>query len=203
MKENNRVLVFDTTLRDGEQAPGASMNQNEKLEIAFALERLGVDIIEAGFPIASPGDFDSVVLVSKNIKKSIICGLARSIKKDIDAAADSLAKAKRKRIHVFLATSKIHMEHKFKKTEDEILQMAIDAAKYARGKADDIEFSPEDASRAEKKFTLSDIEKVCPGVSRDMIRIVLRDLQRLKKVECLGRGPGALWTKRGNTSKRG
>lgn len=160
MNPKDRVLIFDTTLRDGEQAPGASMNQNEKLEIAFALERLGVDIIEAGFPIASPGDFDSVVLVAKNIKSSIICGLARSIKKDIDAVADALAKAKRKRIHVFLATSKIHMEHKFKKTEDEILQMAIDAVKYARGKADDIEFSPEDASRSDKKFLYRVLEAV-------------------------------------------
>ncbi len=160
MKSDNKVLIFDTTLRDGEQAPGASMNQKEKLEVAFALERLGVDIIEAGFPIASPGDFDSVVLVSQNIKNSIVCGLARSIKKDIDAAADSLVKAKRKRIHVFLATSKIHMEHKFKKSEDEILQMAIDAVKYARGKVDDVEFSPEDASRSEKKFLYRVLEAV-------------------------------------------
>lgn len=160
MNSKDRVVIFDTTLRDGEQAPGASMNQNEKLEIAFALERLGVDIIEAGFPIASPGDFDSVVLVAKNIKSSIICGLARSIKKDIDAVAEALAKAKRKRIHVFLATSKIHMEHKFKKTEDEILQMAVDAVKYARGKADDIEFSPEDASRSDKNFLYRVLEAV-------------------------------------------
>lgn len=160
MNSKDRIVIFDTTLRDGEQAPGASMNQNEKLEIAFALERLGVDIIEAGFPIASPGDFDSVVLVAKNIKSSIICGLARSIKKDIDVVADALAKAKRKRIHVFLATSKIHMEHKFKKTEDEILQMAVDAVKYARGKVDDIEFSPEDASRSDKKFLYRVLEAV-------------------------------------------
>ncbi len=160
MISKDRVLIFDTTLRDGEQAPGASMNQNEKLEIAFALERLGVDIIEAGFPIASPGDFDSVVLVAKNIKSSIICGLARSMKKDIDAVVEALAKAKRKRIHVFLATSKIHMEHKFKKSEDEILKMAVDAVKYAREKMDDVEFSPEDASRSDKKFLYRVLEAV-------------------------------------------
>jgi 2-isopropylmalate synthase len=160
MQSKDKVVIFDTTLRDGEQAPGASMNEHEKLEVAFALERLGVDIIEAGFPIASPGDFDSVALVAKNIKSSIVCGLARSIKKDIEAASDALAKAKRKRIHVFLATSKIHMEHKFKKSEDEILQMAVDAVKFARSKVDDVEFSPEDASRSEKKFLYRVLEAV-------------------------------------------
>ncbi|OGX27767.1 MAG: 2-isopropylmalate synthase [Omnitrophica WOR_2 bacterium RIFCSPHIGHO2_01_FULL_48_9] len=157
---NNKVLIFDTTLRDGEQAPGASMNENEKLEIAFALERLGVDIIEAGFPVSSKGDFDSVRNVAKHIKGSIVCGLARSIQKDIDAAALALQPAQRGRIHVFLATSKIHLEHKFKKTPDEILQMAVSAVKYARDKMDDIEFSPEDASRSEKDFLYRVIEAV-------------------------------------------
>ena len=101
-KKSDKVLIFDTTLRDGEQAPGASMNKKEKLEVAYALERLGVDIIEAGFPVISKGDFESVSIVAKHIKKSIVCGLARSIKKDIDAASDALKKAKNKRIHVFL-----------------------------------------------------------------------------------------------------
>ncbi len=160
MSDPNKVLIFDTTLRDGEQAPGASMNEKEKLEIAFALERLGVDIIEAGFPIASPGDFKSVQNVAKHIKSSIICGLARSIKKDIDAAADAIKMAKRGRIHVFLATSKIHLQYKFKKSEEEILQMAIDAVKYARRRCDNIEFSPEDASRSEKSFLYRVLEAV-------------------------------------------
>ncbi len=160
MSKNDKVLIFDTTLRDGEQAPGASMNPKEKLEIAFALERLGVDIIEAGFPVASKGDFDSVVNVAKHIKNSIICGLARSLKKDIDAAGDAVKGAKRARIHVFLATSKIHLEHKFKKGPEEILQIAIDAVKYARGKVADIEFSPEDASRSEKDFLYRVLEGV-------------------------------------------
>lgn len=159
-QDKNKVYIFDTTLRDGEQAPGASMNQAEKLEIAFALERLGVDIIEAGFPITSKGDFDSVKKVAQHIKKSIVCGLARSIKKDIDAAADAIKPAKHKRIHVFLATSKIHLQHKLKKNEDEILQMAVDAVKYARGKCDNIEFSPEDASRTEKEFLYRILEAV-------------------------------------------
>ena len=121
MKKNDKVLIFDTTLRDGEQAPGASMNKAEKLEIAYALERLGVDIIEAGFPVSSPGGFNSVKTVAKHIKKCTICGLARCMKKDIDAAADALKAAKKGRIHVFLATSKIHLEHKLKKNQDEIL----------------------------------------------------------------------------------
>ncbi|OGX07241.1 MAG: 2-isopropylmalate synthase [Omnitrophica WOR_2 bacterium GWA2_47_8] len=157
---NDKVLIFDTTLRDGEQAPGASMNQNEKLEIAFALERLGVDIIEAGFPVSSQGDFNSVKNVAKHIKDSIVCGLARCIKKDIDAAGDAIKVAKRGRIHVFLATSKIHLEHKLKKNKEEILQMAVDSVKYAKNKIDDVEFSPEDASRSEKDFLYRVIKAV-------------------------------------------
>jgi len=160
IKDKNRVLIFDTTLRDGEQAPGASMNEREKLDIAKALERLGVDIIEAGFPVISPGDFNSVRLVASHIKTSTVCGLARCVKKDIDAAVDALAKARKKRIHVFLATSKIHMEHKLKKTEDEILGMAVEAVKYARKKVENIEFSPEDASRSEKNFLYRILEAV-------------------------------------------
>ena len=160
MNPEDKVLIFDTTLRDGEQAPGASMNEKEKLEIACALERLGVNIIEAGFPVISKGDFNSVRNVSKHIKESIICGLARSIKEDIDAAYEAVKVAKQGRIHVFLATSKIHLQYKFKKTPDEILQMAVDAVKYARKKMADIEFSPEDASRTEKDFLYRIVEAV-------------------------------------------
>ncbi|MFT5388085.1 MAG: 2-isopropylmalate synthase [Lysobacterales bacterium] len=152
MIKNDKIYIFDTTLRDGEQAPGASMTEREKLEVAYSLERLGVDIIEAGFPVISKGDFDSVSTVAKNVKNACICGLARAIKADIDAAAEALKPAVNKRIHVFLATSKIHLEHKFKKGQDEILQMAVDAVKYARDKIDNIEFSPEDASRSDKDF---------------------------------------------------
>lgn len=160
MSANDKVLIFDTTLRDGEQAPGASMNKSEKLEIAYALERLGVDIIEAGFPVSSPGDFDSVKTVAKHIKNSVVCGLARCVAKDIDAAYESLKIAKQARIHVFLATSKIHLEHKFKKSKEEILQMAVDAVRYAKKRMSNIEFSPEDASRSEKDFLYRVIEAV-------------------------------------------
>jgi len=160
MAKKDKVLIFDTTLRDGEQAPGASMNEHEKIEVAYALEKLGVDIIEAGFPVISPGDFRSVYDVAKHIKGSIVCGLARSMKKDIDAAAKALKVAKTPRIHVFLATSKIHLEHKLRKNKDEILNMAVDAVKYAKEKISDIEFSPEDASRTEKEFLYRILEAV-------------------------------------------
>ncbi|MCK5179404.1 MAG: 2-isopropylmalate synthase, partial [Candidatus Omnitrophica bacterium] len=159
-KKKDRVIIFDTTLRDGEQAPGASMNHQEKLEIAYALERLGVDIIEAGFPVISKGDFDAVHAVAKHIKGATVCGLARSIKKDIDAAHEALKGARQKRIHVFLATSKIHLQHKLKKSQEEILKMAVDAVKYARKKVADVEFSPEDASRSERIFLFRILEAV-------------------------------------------
>ena len=160
MSKKDKVIIFDTTLRDGEQAPGASMNEHEKLEIAHSLEHMGVDIIEAGFPVISKGDFNSVKMVAKHIKKSTIAGLARSLKKDIDAAAKALKNAKQSRIHVFLATSKIHMEHKFRKSPEEILNMAIDAVKYARKKCAEVEFSPEDASRSERDFLYRILEGV-------------------------------------------
>ncbi|MGB3242093.1 MAG: 2-isopropylmalate synthase [Candidatus Omnitrophota bacterium] len=158
--KKNKVLIFDTTLRDGEQTPGASLNVNEKLKIAFQLEKLGVDIIEAGFPRTSPGDLEAVKTVSKHLKKPIICGLARAIKKDIDDAYEALKKAKRPRIHVFLATSKIHRQYKLKKAKSEILEASVDAVKYARKKVSDVEFSPEDASRTEADFLLRVVEAV-------------------------------------------
>ncbi len=157
---SEKILIFDTTLRDGEQAPGASLETKQKLEIARQLERLNVDIIEAGFPIASPGDFEAVSLIAKAIRKPIICGLARSLKRDIDAAARAIRHARRPRIHVFLATSKIHMQYKLRKPEEEILKIAVDSVKYARRFADDIEFSPEDASRTEKRFLFKVIAEV-------------------------------------------
>lgn len=160
MAKEDRVLIFDTTLRDGEQAPGASMNQREKMEVALALERLGVDVIEAGFPVISKGDFESVQMVAQKMKNCAVAGLARSVKKDIDAAAGALKDAKHPRIHVFLATSKIHMEHKLRKTPEEIIQIAVDAVKHARQFAEDIEFSPEDASRSEKQFLYRVLEAV-------------------------------------------
>ncbi len=155
-----KIKIFDTTLRDGEQAPGASLSDQEKLEVAHQLVRLGVDVIEAGFPISSPGDFDSVKQIARKVKGATICGLARSLNKDIEAAANALKPAKRKRIHVFLATSKIHMKYKLKKAESEILKIAESAVKYACKFSDDVQFSPEDASRTEREFLYRVIEKV-------------------------------------------
>ncbi len=156
----DKVRIFDTTLRDGEQAPGAALSAQGKLEIARQLVRLGVDIIEAGFPVSSPEDFRSVSLIAKEIKGTVICGLSRCVQKDIDAAKDSLSPAERKRIHLFIATSPIHMEFKLKKSPQEVLSIAVDAVKYARRFFDDIQFSPEDASRSDPDFLYKVIEEV-------------------------------------------
>jgi len=155
-----KIIIFDTTLRDGEQAPGASLNPAEKLEIAHALTDLGVDVIEAGFPISSKGELESVKQIAKLIKGPVICGLARAIKADIDAAYRAVKHSKSPRIHVFLATSKIHMKYKLKKAEDEILRLAVESVRYAKKYCPDIEFSPEDASRSERQFLFKVIEAV-------------------------------------------
>lgn len=153
-----KIIIFDTTLRDGEQAPGASLTSQQKLEIAYQLEKLGVDIIEAGFPVASPGDFEAVKEISKRIKNSAVCGLARCIPLDVMLAAKAVKPAKRPRVHLFLATSKIHLKYKFRKAEDEILKIAKDAIQLARKHCDDIEFSPEDATRTDKEFLFRIVE---------------------------------------------
>ena len=157
---SRKIVIFDTTLRDGEQSPGASLQKSEKLEIAQQLSRLGVDVIEAGFPIASPDDLEAVALVSKKVKGTAICGLARSLKADIDAAYKAVRSADHPRIHVFLATSKIHMKYKLKKAESEIVRQAVEAVKYAKARVSDIEFSPEDASRTQPEFLYKVLEKV-------------------------------------------
>ncbi len=157
----NRVIIFDTTLRDGEQSPGASMNLDEKLEIARLLEKLGVDVIEAGFPIASNGDFEAVRAIAEQSTSARIAGLARSLEKDIDRAADAVeAAGERARIHVFLATSAIHREFKLNKAKDEIIKQAQDAVRYAKQRVADIEFSPEDASRTEPEFLAEVVQAV-------------------------------------------
>ncbi len=155
----NRVMIFDTTLRDGEQSPGCSMNLQEKMEMARALRELGVDVIEAGFPIASPGDFASVQAIAREIQGPIICGLARCNPADIDRAADAVKDAPRKRIHVFLATSAIHREFKLKMTREEIIRRAVEGVQRARGYVEDVEFSPEDAARTELDFLTEVVEK--------------------------------------------
>ncbi len=147
MSDNNNVIIFDTTLRDGEQALQASLTAKEKLQIAFALERLGVDIIEAGFPVSSPGDFESVQVIAREVKHCRIAGLARAVDKDIDAAAEALKVAEAFRIHTFIATSNIHIENKLRKGFDDVVEMAVRAVKRARNYTDDVEFSCEDAGR--------------------------------------------------------
>ena len=143
----NQVKIFDTTLRDGEQALPASLTAREKLQIALALERLGVDIIEAGFPVSSPGDFESVQMIAREVKNATICGLSRALEKDIDACGQALSVAEQFRIHTFIATSEIHVGAKLRKSQDEIVEMAVKAVKHARRYTDDVEFSCEDAGR--------------------------------------------------------
>lgn len=153
-----KILIFDTTLRDGEQCPGASLTPNEKLEIARQLERMNVDIIEAGFPAASAGEIEAIQQISKTVKRPVICALARMVEKDIDAVREALKFAKKKRLHVFLATSKIHRDYKLKKDTGEILKLAVRNIKYGKKYFDDIEFSPEDASRTERDFLIEIIQ---------------------------------------------
>jgi 2-isopropylmalate synthase len=155
---SRQIVIFDTTLRDGEQSPGASMNMTEKMEIAQALVDLGVDVIEAGFPIASQGDFEAVREVSRNIRGAVICGLARSREADIDRAWEALQHAQQPRIHVFLATSAIHREHKLRMDKEDIIRHAIAGVKRAKGYCENIEFSPEDASRTEIDFLCQVVE---------------------------------------------
>ncbi|MFM8544179.1 MAG: 2-isopropylmalate synthase, partial [Vulcanococcus sp.] len=160
-RDPGRVLIFDTTLRDGEQSPGASLNLEEKLAIAQQLARLGVDIIEAGFPFASPGDFTAVQRIAASVGSAdgpVICGLARAARGDIKACAEAVEPAARKRIHTFIATSDIHLEHKLRKTRAEVLQIAGEMVAYARSLVDDVEFSCEDAGRSDPEFMYQVIE---------------------------------------------
>lgn len=156
----NKVYIFDTTLRDGEQVPGCQLNTDQKIVIAKALEVLGVDVIEAGFPISSPGDFQSVVELSKAIKNPTICALTRAIKGDIDVAADSLKYAKYPRIHTGIGSSDMHIKYKFNSTREKILERAVEAVKYAKKFVEDVEFYAEDAGRADNEFLAQMIEAV-------------------------------------------
>src|SRR5689334_4677319 len=155
----DRVIIFDTTLRDGEQSPGASMNLAEKLQVAHALKELGVDVIEAGFPIASPGDFEAVQAVARMVHGPIICGLARCNTDDIDRAWEALREAPRARIHVFLATSAIHREFKLRMAKEEIVRRAVEGVRRAKAYVEDVEFSPEDAARTELDFLAEVVER--------------------------------------------
>ncbi len=149
---SDRVYIFDTTLRDGEQSPGASMNTNEKLRLAIRLEKLGVDVLEAGFPAASEGDFDAVSKIAAKLERTEVAGLCRANKNDIDKAWNAVKHAKKPKIHTFIATSDIHLEYKLKMSREEVLQSAVDAVKYARSLTDRVEFSAEDGSRSDRDF---------------------------------------------------
>lgn len=157
---SNRIYIFDTTLRDGEQVPGCKLNTDQKIELALALEKLGVDVIEAGFPISSPGDFASVEAVCKAVKDPIVCGLSRSVEKDIKTAAEALKYAKRPRIHTGIGTSDSHILHKFKATREEIIERAVAAVKYAKSFVEDVEFYAEDAGRTDNEYLARVIEAV-------------------------------------------
>ncbi len=163
---SDKLIVFDTTLRDGEQSPGASMTKDEKVRIAKALEKMRVDVIEAGFPIASEGDFESVQAVAAAIKDSTVCGLARALDKDIDRAGEALKLANSSRIHTFIATSPIHMEMKLRMTPDQVVEQAVKAVKRARQWTDHVEFSPEDAGRSELDFLCRVIEAAIDAGAR-------------------------------------
>ncbi|MDC1105222.1 2-isopropylmalate synthase [Prolixibacteraceae bacterium] len=156
----DRVYIFDTTLRDGEQVPGCQLNTVEKIEVAKALQELGVDVIEAGFPVSSPGDFNSVVEISKAVTWPTICALTRAVEKDIDVAADALKYAKRGRIHTGIGTSPYHIKYKLNSTEDEVLQRAVAAVKYAKRYVEDVEFYAEDAGRSDNVYLAKVVQAV-------------------------------------------
>ncbi|WP_344980561.1 2-isopropylmalate synthase [Compostibacter hankyongensis] len=160
MDDKNRVYIFDTTLRDGEQVPGCQLTTKEKIEIARELEALGVDVIEAGFPISSPGDFQSVVAISQAVSAPVICALTRANRKDIEVAAEALKQAKRPRIHTGIGSSDMHIKYKFNSTREQILERAVDAVQYARKFVDDVEFYAEDAGRADDAYLAQMVEAV-------------------------------------------
>lgn len=156
----DKVQIFDTTLRDGEQVPGCKLDTTQKLVIAERLDNLGVDVIEAGFPISSPGDFNSVLEIAKLVKNATVCGLTRSVKKDIEVAAEAIKVAKRPRIHTGIGTSESHIKHKFKSTQEAIIERAVEAVKYAKTFVEDVEFYAEDAGRTDNEY----LARVCEAV---------------------------------------
>ena len=169
--KSDRIYIFDTTLRDGEQSPGASMTLEEKLQVAEVLDTMGVDVIEAGFPIASNGDFESVSEVAKLVKDAQVCGLARAGSKDIDRAADALKHAKNPRIHTFISTSPVHMKHKLQMEPEDVMEAIAASVARARDHTDNVEWSPEDATRTEHDF-LCATSRICLQRKRIRTRIV-------------------------------
>lgn len=195
-----RIKIFDTTLRDGEQAPGCSMDLKEKIEVALALERLGVDIIEAGFAISSPGDFESVSTIAGLVKNCTVASLARSTRRDIDTAYEAVKGAVSPRIHLFLATSPTHMEYKLRMTQDQVLDTIAEMVAYAKGKLSDIEFSAEDATRSDRDFLVKAVQTAVnagattinipdtvgyttPGEMESLIQYLLKNVNGLDKID--------------------
>jgi len=162
---SDRVIVFDTTLRDGEQSPGAALNVTEKLEIARILEAMKVDVIEAGFPISSPGDFKAVQVISQEIRDCVICGLTRAREGDIDAAAEALKNAARPRIHTGLGVSDVHIRYKLRTTREGALEMGVNAVRYAKRFVDDVQYYTEDAGRADPDYLYHVLESVIDSVT--------------------------------------
>ncbi len=167
---SEKIQIFDTTLRDGEQVPGCQLSTEEKITIARELEALGVDIIEAGFPISSPGDFLSVIGISRAVKEPVVCGLTRARQEDIDVAAEALRYAKRGRIHTGIGSSDVHIRHKFKSTREKVLEQGVWAVKYAKSKGFEVEFYAEDAGRADLPFLAQMIEAVI-AAGADVVNI--------------------------------
>ena len=158
MPDREKLFIFDTTMRDGEQSPGASMSVEEKIQISRVFDEMGIDIVEAGFPIASPGDFEAVSEISKIMKNSIPCGLSRALKKDIDACHESLKHSERFRIHTFISTSPLHMKHKLEMTNEQVLEAIKESVTYARNFTDDVEWSCEDGTRTDLDFMCKTVE---------------------------------------------
>jgi len=166
MTDSNRIIIFDTTLRDGEQSPGAAMNHEEKLRVAIALENLGVDVMEAGFPISSRGDFEAVHAIAKTVKKTVVCGLARAEKGDIQRCAEAIAPAPLKRIHTFISTSPLHMKHKLQMEPEQVFQRITESVTFARNLCEDVEWSAEDGSRTEHDFLCRCVEAAIKAGAR-------------------------------------
>ena len=156
--KKDRIIIFDTTLRDGEQSPGCSMTLDEKLRIAALLDEMGVDVIEAGFPVASQGDWEAVNEIAKTVKNATVCGLSRATKKDIEAAGEAVAPAERRRIHTFISTSPLHMKYKLQMTPEAVLDAIAESVTHARSFTDDVEWSAEDGSRTEDDFLCRCVE---------------------------------------------
>ena len=180
------VYIFDTTLRDGEQCPGAAMTEDQKLEVAHRLEALGVDVIEAGFPVSSPVQFRAVQRVARELESPIIAALARAVPRDIEIAAEALTDARRKRIHTFLASSPIHMKYKLGKEPHEVVELAVQAVKQARDLVEDVEFSPEDATRSEWDFLVELVSRVVEAGATPLTSRIRWDTQlRTNTALCL------------------